>query len=369
MTTPGTSTLTASDESSTQLLSYTLHDLLEVPSARRDAIEALFAQLRSGMKVALSTHINADGDGCGSEVAMAHLLVQRGISVRIVNPTPWPAMFAFLLEGDIQEMSAHGAKALHDIDALLVLDINDIGRLGTLAPTVAALTVPIGVIDHHVAGDNAIGDVTVADTAACATGELIYDVAVTMGLEITPLVAQALYCAILTDTGSFRFSNTTSRAHAVAAVLLNNGVNPEDMYRRIYAQVSLGRLGLLREALESLDVDTALGLSWISVEAGVMGRYDVTSEELDGIVEHPRSIVGTKLALFFRDLGHDKVKVSFRSTGSVDVQKFARVYGGGGHAKASGALLLGSLDAVRRQVVQDAKHYLASGQLPESSTP
>lgn len=364
---PPALTLATSNETSTQLLSHDLHDLLDVPAARSDAIHALFAQLQPGMVVALSTHINADGDGCGSEVALAHLLAQRGMSVRIVNPTPWPAMFAFLLEGGIHEMSAQGANALRDIDAFIVLDINDIGRLGTLGPAVLALTVPIGVIDHHVAGDKAIGDVAVADTAACATGELIYDVATTMGLEITPLVAQALYCAILTDTGSFRFSNTSSRAHAVAAVLLNNGVNPEDMYRRIYAQVSLGRLGLLREALDSLDVDAALGLSWISVEAGVMGRYDVTSEELDGIVEHPRSIVGTKLALFFRDLGHDKVKVSFRSTGSVDVQRFARVYGGGGHAKASGALLSGSLDSVRQHVLRDAKHYLATGELPEST--
>jgi phosphoesterase RecJ-like protein len=348
----------------TPLLSHSIHELLAVPAARRASISELFALLKPGMTVALSTHINADGDGCGSEVALAHLLAQRGMQVRIVNPTPWPSMFGFLLDDRIAEASAEGESALHDIDALIVVDINDVRRLGVLANTVTALTVPIGVIDHHVAGEHALGNVTVADTAACATGELMYDVAVTLGLDITPPVARALYCAILTDTGSFRFSNTTPRAHAIAAVLLNNGVDPEEMYRRIYAQVSLGRLGLLGEALKSLEVDTALGLSWISVEAGVMGRYDVTSEELDGIVEHPRSIVGTKLALFFRDLGHDKVKVSFRSTGTVDVQQFALVYGGGGHAKASGALLSGSLVDVRNRVVRDAKQYLASGELP-----
>jgi phosphoesterase RecJ-like protein len=94
------------------------------------------------------------------------------------------------------------------------------------------------------------------------------------------------------------------------------------------------------------------------VDAGVTERYDVTSEELDGIVEHPRSITGTRMALFFRDLGYGKVKVSLRSTGDVDVQRFARRYGGGGHRKASGAMMTGSLDQVRTQVVAEARAYL-----------
>ena len=135
-------------------------------------------------------------------------------------------------------------------------------------------------------------------------------------------------------------------------------MNPEEMYRRIYAQVSVGRLQLLREALGSLHAEPELGLSYISVAADAMERFQVTSEELDGIVEHPRSISGTRMALFFRDLGHDRVKVSFRSTGDVDVQQFARRYGGGGHAKASGAMLTGSLDEVRSRVVADARAYL-----------
>jgi phosphoesterase RecJ-like protein len=181
---------------------------------------------------------------------------------------------------------------------------------------------------------------------------------VTLGLEITPAIAQSLYAAILTDTGSFRYSNTSPRAHGIAAALLAAGVNPEEMYRRIYAQVSLGRLQLLREALGTLVSEPDLGLSHISVDAGVTERYDVTSEELDGIVEHPRSITGTRMALFFRDLGYGKVKVSLRSTGDVDVQRFARRYGGGGHRKASGAMMTGSLDQVRTQVVAEARAYL-----------
>jgi bifunctional oligoribonuclease and PAP phosphatase NrnA len=332
--------------------------LLSASEARQAAIHEWFAALRPGTTVALSTHITADGDGCGSETALARLLAQRGIRCRIVNPTPWPTMFSFLLGDDIEEASERGAAALADVDALVVLDINDVRRLGQLAETVRTLTVPISVIDHHVAGDEPVGTLAVADTAACATGELVYDIAVTLGLEITPAIAQSLYAAILTDTGSFRFSNTSPRAHGIAAMLLTAGVNPEEMYRRIYAQVSMGRLQLLREALGSLVSEPEIGLSYISVEAGITDRYDVTSEELDGIVEHPRSLAGTRMALFFRDLGYGKVKMSLRSTGDVDVQQFARRYGGGGHRKASGAMLTGALDEVRSQVVADARKYL-----------
>ncbi|WP_396205679.1 bifunctional oligoribonuclease/PAP phosphatase NrnA [Gemmatimonas sp.] len=332
--------------------------LLSASEVRQAAIHSWFAALRPGMTVALSTHMNADGDGCGSETALARLLAQRGIHCRIVNPTPWPAMFQFLLGNDVEEASARGARALDDIDALIVLDINDVRRLGQLSDRVRALTVPVSVIDHHVPGDEPVGTLAVADTHACATGELVFDIAVTLGLEITPAIAQSLYAAILTDTGSFRFSNTSPRAHGIAAALLAAGVNPEDMYRRIYAQVSLGRLHLLREALATIESEPDIGLSHISMDAGVLDRFDVTSEELDGIVEHPRSIAGTRMALFFRDLGHGKVKVSLRSTGDVDVQRFARRYGGGGHRKASGAMLSGSLIEVRSQVVADARAYL-----------
>ena len=336
---------------------------LHASEARQAAIHEWFAALRPGMTVALSTHINADGDGCGSETALARLLAQRGIRCRIVNPTPWPAMFGFLLGDDLDEASAQGAAALDDVDALIVLDINDVRRLGHLADRVRSLTVPISVIDHHVAGDEPVGTLAVADTAACATAELVYDIGVTLGLDITPAIAQSLYTAILTDTGSFRFSNTSPRAHGIAAALLAVGVNPEEMYRRIYAQVSLGRLQLLREALATLNNEPEIGLSYISLNADVLGRFDITSEELDGIVEHPRSITGTRMALFFRDLGYGKVKVSLRSTGDVDVQQFARRYGGGGHRKASGAMLTGSLAAVQEQVLAEARLYLR-GELP-----
>ena len=333
--------------------------LFAVPARRREALAGLAAALRPGMRVALSTHVNADGDGCGSETALVRLLAQMGVEACIVNPTPWPQMFDFLLGDDVDERSAAGAAGLADVDAILVVDISDVKRLGGLADAVRRARVPKLVVDHHVPSDEPPGSVIVADITACATGELVFDFAQTLGLEITPEVARSIYTALLTDTGGFRFSNTSPRCHAIAAALLAAGLDPEEMYRRVYASVSLGKLHLLRDALDTLETDNAAGLAWITVPAGAMERYGLQSEDLDGIVEHPRSIEGTRLALFFRDLGHGKVKVSFRSSGTVDVNVFARQFGGGGHAKASGALIAGRLDAVRDQVVAAARDFLA----------
>jgi len=267
-------------------------------------------------------------------------------------------MYRFLLGEDVRDSSDLGAKALNEADVLVVLDISDVKRLGVLAEAVRRLRIPKLVIDHHLPTDDPPSTLMLADVTACATGELIYDFAACLGLEITPDVARALYVALLTDTGGFRFSNTTARCLSIAGQLIASGVEPEEMYGRLYASMPVGRLHLLRDALATLEVDPEYGISWISVAAGAAEEYGLKSEDLEGIAEHPRSIGGTRLALFFRDLGHDKVKVSFRSTGTVDVNKFAKQFGGGGHARAAGALIEGSLDHVRHNVVQAAREFL-----------
>ena len=333
-------------------------DLISVPGSRRAAIERLAPELIVGRRVAISTHLNADGDGCGSESALARLLAAQGLAPRIVNPTPWPDMFDFLLGDDVDDQTSRGSKALRDIDLLIVLDISDVRRLGNLTETVRALTVPKLVIDHHQPSDDPAGTLTVADTAACATAELVYDLATVLGWEVTPAVARSLYTGMLTDTGGFRFSNTSPRCLSVAGQLLACGVDPEEMYTRIYASAPAGRVRLMAEVLGTLQVDESVGLSWLTMNADALEKHRVKAEDLDGIVEHARSIAGTRMALFFRDLGHGKVKVSFRSVGGTDVNAFARKFGGGGHAKASGALVTGSLDEVRDRVIAAAREYL-----------
>ncbi|MDB4912969.1 MAG: phosphoesterase RecJ domain protein [Gemmatimonadetes bacterium] len=335
------------------------HDLLAVPPQRRAAIESFADELVAGRKVALSTHLNADGDGCGSESALARMLTAHGLVPHIVNPTPWPDMFDFLLGTDVVDRTGKGSRALKGIDLLIVLDISDVKRLGVLTDSVRALDVPKLVIDHHVASDDPAGPHGVSDITACATAELVYDVAMVMGWEITPAIARSLYTGMLTDTGGFRFSNTSPRCLAVAAELLAYGVDPEEMYSRIYASAPAGRIRLMADVLGTLQVDDEHGLTWLTMQADALEKYGVKSEDLDGIVEHARSIAGTRMALFFRDLGHGKVKVSFRSIGSTDVNAFAREFGGGGHAKASGALIAGELAAIRDQVVDRARVFLS----------
>ncbi|MFN2602235.1 MAG: bifunctional oligoribonuclease/PAP phosphatase NrnA [Gemmatimonadaceae bacterium] len=335
-------------------------DLLSVAPQRIEAIERLAREFRAGRSVAISTHINADGDGCGSETALARLLSARGMTVKIVNPTPWPETFRFLLKTDVTDETDKGPSALRNVDLLVVLDIADVKRLGSLADTVRQLTIPKVVIDHHIPSEEPPSQNMLADITACATGELIYDVAITLGSEITPDIACGLYVAMLTDTGGFRFSNTSARCLAVAGQLLAAGVEPEEMYRRLYASLPIGRLHLLRDALATLEVDPAYGISWISVAAGAAEEYGLKSEDLEGIAEHPRSVGGTRLAVFFRDLGHGKIKVSFRSTGSVNVNDFAHQFGGGGHARAAGALIPGTLDEVRHNVIAAAREFVGA---------
>jgi phosphoesterase RecJ-like protein len=330
---------------------------LEIPRARTDAIQRIAKALKDVSVVAVTTHINADGDAAGSVAAMARLLPQLGAKAIVVNPTPWPAVFGFL-KTELDDRTSKGAEALRGAGALISLDVSDVKRLGSLSGAAKALPGPRIVIDHHVPTNEPAGDIVLADTGACATGELLYDFAVALELEIDQPIAEALYTAILTDTGGFRYSNTSPRAHAIAAQLIDCGVDPELTYRRIYASLSPGRLQLLRDALDTLGVDSKFGLAWVSVSNEAMDRYGVSSDDLDGIVEHPRSVAGTRVALFFRDLGYGKVKVSFRSTGDVDVNALARQFGGGGHEKASGALVAGNLDDVRDRIVKAARDFM-----------
>ncbi len=342
-----------------------MQDILNVPPARLEAIARLSAELRPGMTVALSTHINADGDGCGSQTALSRLLGQMGVRAFIVNPTPWPELFRWLLGDDVEDRTPEGGSALKGIDRLIVLDISDLKRLGALADSVRALPKDALVIDHHLPGDEPPGVTMLSDTAACATAELVFDFAQARGLSITAPIARSLYTALVTDTGGFRFGNTSPRCLAVAATLLTAGVDPEQMYARIYGSVPLGRLHLLRDALDSLQVDMAHGMAWVRIQAGALERHGVSSEDLDGVSEYPRSVAGVRLALLFRDLGHGKVKVSFRSVAGVNVNTLARAFGGGGHARASGALIAGTIAEVETRVLGEARRLLEQGALAD----
>lgn len=324
------------------------------------AAAALAEVLVPGRRVCLTTHVNPDGDGLGSEVGLAHLLRARGVEVLIANPTVTPSRFDFLFRGLPKvDRSAEAVKTLRSAEVIVVLDISDLGRLGMLSETVAKQGVPVACIDHHVSPGTLPPGPRYVDPSAAATGELVAEIALANRWPLTPEVARALYVAVLTDTGGFRFSNTHPRTLRIAAELLETGLDPESIYLDVYANAPAGRPRLLAETLQTLVVEENPGLAWVTVPPGAVERHGVTVDDLDGIVEFPRSVAGVRMALLFREMSQGRVKVSLRSVGDVDVAAFARPFGGGGHVHASGVALTGSLPEVQATILDAARKYLS----------
>jgi phosphoesterase RecJ-like protein len=332
---------------------------IELSAEERTAALAAGGALLGARSVALTTHVNPDGDGLGSEVGLVHLLKAQGVDAFIVNPTPTPRRFAFLFE-DLPgvDRTPEAVKALRKADLVCVLDIADVGRLGNLGHAVAERGVPVVCVDHHASPGTLPPGPRYVDPTASATGELIYEMAIANGWPVTVPVARALYVALVTDTGGFRFSNTHPRTLRIAADLLETGIDPESIYLDVYAGAPEGRPRLLADALQTLVVEPEVGLAWVTVPPGAIEKYGLTPDDLDGIVEHPRSIEGVKLALLFREMSQGRVKVSLRSVGNVNVAEFAHQFGGGGHSRAAGVALHGSLAEVQAKILGEARDFL-----------
>jgi phosphoesterase RecJ-like protein len=324
------------------------------------AAEALAAVFQPGQRVCLTTHVNPDGDGLGSEAGLAHLLRARDIEVCVTNPTPTPARFRFLFdELPGVDRTGEAVRELRRADVIVVLDISELSRLGMLADTVRERGVPVACIDHHISQGALPPGPRYVDPTASATGELVFEIAKANGWRLEQPAARGLYVALLTDTGGFRFSNTHPRTLRIAAELLETGLDPEGIYLEVYARAPEGRPRLLGEALQTLVVEPDIGLAWVTVPPGAVERYGLTSDDLDGVVEYPRSVEGVRMALLFREVSAGRIKVSLRSVGPVDVASFARQFGGGGHTKAAGLALVGSLAEVQATVLSAAREYLA----------
>ena len=196
------------------------------------------------------------------------------------------------------------------------------------------------------------------DAGAAATAELVFEIALANGWPLSREAARGLYVGIVTDTGGFRFSNTRPRTLRVAAELLEAGVDPEEIYLEVYARAPEGRPRLLAEALQTLVVEPEWGLAWVTVPPGAIERHGVSSDDLDGVVEFPRSIEGVRMALLFREMSQGRIKVSLRSVGNVDVAAFANRFGGGGHTKAAGVAMSGSMSEVQGVILEAARAYL-----------
>ncbi|MQA92452.1 MAG: hypothetical protein GEU90_19865 [Gemmatimonas sp.] len=345
-------------------MSARLADLVAVPVSRRPALEEIGKRARSADHVLLTTHVNADGDGAGSEAAIAAWLESVGVQVTIVNPTPFPSNFRFLLHRDDLVADFAGAaarKAIKSADLALVLDTSESNRIAGLAEELdPELTF---VIDHHPAGPTVVGRGGVQDPTASATGELVYDLLTLAGDPWPHESALGTYVAIVSDTGSFRFGNTTPRTHAVAADLLSRGVDPEEVYQRLFAIAPPRRLQLLQEALARLEHDPQLGLAWMVIPQEVSDRLGSTADDYDGLIDHARSIEGTRVALLFREMAPQETKLSLRSSGDTNVNRIARQFGGGGHVKASGATIRLPVDEAVERVLEAVRKELLAGEV------
>lgn len=337
-------------------------EVLQVPAHRRDKLADIVAELRSIEHIVLTTHVNADGDGTGSEAAVAAWLARLGKKPYIVNPTPFPALYQHLVEDAewiVDPADSRIDSVYRRAQALVVLDTGEPKRIGKVLNGMAER--PIYIIDHHPPPESGFRNaMQLLDPTACATGELIFDLLhVANAPEPWPLACcEAIYTAIVTDTGSFRFSNTTFRTHLIAGDMIRRGVEPEETYKKLFATMPLRRVQLLRAALDNLHTDPDYRITWIIIPRSVMVETGATADDMEGLVDQARSVEGTEVALLFRETSDGGTKVSFRSNGETDVNAIARGFNGGGHVKAAGAVVGGGLENAMERVLEATRAAL-----------
>jgi phosphoesterase RecJ-like protein len=325
----------------------------------RRAAKAALDLFRRAERVVITTHVQPDGDGLGSEIALAHWLGREGKTVHILNPHPAPRRFRFL-ERDIPAPGFDAESAerlLGAADVLAVLDISVPARLGGLEPWVREFRGDVVVIDHHL-GPSGFEGVDCRDTSAAATAELLHELLAGWGAEITPEMATALYAALVYDTGGFRYSNTTARTHRVAADLIERGADVHEINRRVFESVSHTRARLLSRVFGEFHLEEEGRLAWIALSGDLMEEAGAEAEDVEGVVETLRSLEHVDLAILFKEVDRGATKVSFRSAGEVDVNRLAGRFGGGGHRNAAGALIKHPLGAVVEEVLAAARESL-----------
>ena len=308
----------------------------------------------------LTTHVNPDGDGLGSEVALALYLRGRGKRAAILNDGTLPFNYDFLeRHHPIETYSPERAASVFaEATGMVILDTSSVSRLGRLRAHLDTPGLEVAVVDHHL-GEVTFASVAVVEKRAAATGELLYDFLRRHSSAWTPAIAEAAYVALLTDTGSFRFANTDSEAFAMAAHLVALGVEPERVAARIFRHRHAGRLRFIGTVLRDLQLNADETIAWLEVRHADMAVFGIHNEDLEGVVDFPRTLPGVHVVALFTETENGKVKVSLRSDGLVNVMELAARFGGGGHRVAAGALISGSLAEVRGKVLEAVTGALA----------
>lgn len=302
------------------------------------------------------SHVQPDGDAIGSTLAVAHLLKQFGKQYVLTNDSPVPEKYRFLdMAGDILPWEA--AKSKGGFHAVISVDAADRQRLGAVEE-VLEQGFPLLNIDHHPTNDR-FGSVNVVVDDKAATAEILYELIEYLELEWDQAFAEAVYTGVMTDTGGFRYSNTTPEVMKLAAQLLHYGVVPGDIADRVFETISYAKVLILKEALNSLVVSDDGQIAWLSITAEQMKQTGAKEEDLGGIVNLARNVEGVEVGILLKQVDERGVKVSLRSRKKVDVAKVAKELGGGGHARAAGCYVEGSLNEVEQTVLEAARRALA----------
>lgn len=308
--------------------------------------------LKNENKFYIISHMLPDGDSIGSLLAMAEGLRSLGKEITAFTPGHIPNKYSFLHGSNFVKNSPE----LKDNDiTVLVLDSSDLDRLGDFKDTVKASKNIIN-IDHHITNQN-YGDLNLVNPDAAATGEIVYYLLKEIGAQITRQTAESLYVAISTDTGSFKYDNTTARTHRVIAELLETGISPAVLSLKVFDERPLSFYILLKEALSSLEVYEDRRIAVMSLSKDIRERCGSTTDDLEGIVNYTRNIEGVELGIMFYVEGEHEIKVGFRSR-QLDVSLLAGKLNGGGHARAAGCRIYADFESVKNRVMLEAKNMI-----------
>jgi bifunctional oligoribonuclease and PAP phosphatase NrnA len=299
-------------------------------------------------------HVHPDGDVLGTLLGLGLAMEAAGWTVSYAGPDPVPAVLDFIPGGDRWQV---WRTAPRRFDTIVLTDCPNDGRTEGLLAGVRGPTSQVLNIDHH-PDNRRYGTIDWIDPSAAATGEMIFDLLRALGLRVTPAVALNLFTAIHTDTGSFRYSNTTPRTFRIAAELTAAGADPSLVSDRLYQQRARDTLTQLGEVLRRVEVSEDGRVAWLTVPRGLVSREFLDAEDLVG---YPRSIGGVKVAVLLREEEPGRVKASLRAKGEVPVNAIAHRFGGGGHENAAGCTLSGSLDEAKAKLLAAVKDAMGTG--------
>ena len=302
------------------------------------------------------THIFIEGDALGSQIALGRLLKKKDKDIYLVGERRSLAPYSFLSGIDQIKDSLPQDE---EIDVAISVDCASKERLGKAVTYFERAKTTVN-IDHH-PGNTRFADFNWIEPDASSTGEMIYCLFKELKEEPDKDDALCMYVAILTDTGSFRYVNTTPRTHQIVAVLLQKGIRPEYVSKCLYESRTYDDITLLREALAGMELSKDGRIAWLRLTPKMLKNINYSEEMVDSLIGYPRSIKTVRVAILFRELGKKKVKMSFRSKYRVDVARLASIWGGGGHPRASGCTITGNLEEIEKEVIERTRRYLQAG--------